>query len=200
MAGEQFSVTISGLRSIQDLDTLTRSQAIIASRAINQVARNTRARSAKLLRDQIAFGARYLSGANGKIEVQTANPGRLSARLSASSAPRSLARFVKGSPKGKGKVRVEVTPGSSKALPGAFMLNLNKGGENSLLAVRSATRPRGAYRPRRLGKSLWLLYGPSVSQALLHDDGNAGIWVEIEDDIANALEVEYLRQLKVEGV
>lgn len=200
MAGEQFSITIDGLQSIRDLDMLTRSQQIIASRAINQVTRNTRAKSAKLLRDQIAFGARYLSGANGKIEMRPASPGNLQARLSASSAPRSLARFVKGSPKGRGKVRVEIAPGSSKSLPGAFLLNINKGSENSLLAIRSATRPRGAYRPRRLGKSLWLLYGPSVSQALLHDDAQAGIWVEIEDDIANALEVEYLRQLKVEGV
>lgn len=200
MAGENFSVTIEGLRSIRDLESLPDKQRAIAARAINQVARNTRAKSSKLLRDQIAFGARYLSGKDGKIESSPANPGRLQARLSASSAPRSLARFVKGNPKGRGKVRVEIAPGTLKGLPGAFMLNLNKGSENSLLAVRSATRPKGAYRPRRLGKSLWLLYGPSVSQALLHDDGRAGIWVEIEDDIANALEVEYLRQLKVEGV
>lgn len=193
------SVTISGLASIKDIDALGPAQQRVLQQVINQIATRTRTKSAKMLRDQIAFGARYLSGADGKIAIKPASAGRLAATLSASSEPRNLARFVKGGGRGRGKVRVEVAPGSSKSLPGAFLLNLNKGSDNALLAVRSPTKPKGAFRPRRLGKSLWLLYGPSVAQALLHSDAQAGIWVEIEDDVANALETEYLRRLKVEG-
>jgi len=196
---DNFSVTIRGISTIRDLDKLSRNQQVIASRAINQIARRTRTNSAVRLRDQLNFPARYLSGQDGKIELKTASPGNLQAVLSASSQPRSLARFVKGSARGRGKVKVEVQPGGVRSMPGAFLLNLNKGGDSSLLAIRSPTKPAGAFRPRRLGKSLWLLYGPSVSQALLHNDARAGIWVEIEDDVANALEAEYLRQLKVEG-
>lgn len=195
----EFSVTIKGISSLKDLDKLARSQQVIASRAINQIARRTRTQSARRLREQLNFPARYLSGQDGKIGVSFATPGNLMATLTASSEPRSLARFVVGSPRGKGKVRVEVQPGGVRSMPGAFLLNLNKGGDSALLAVRSPNKPASAFRPRRLGKSLWLLYGPSVSQALLHNGGQDGIWVEIEDDIANALEIEYLRQLKVEG-
>lgn len=196
----ELSYSITGLTSLKDIEFLSERQQAIAARAINQIARRTRTRSSKLLREELAFPARYLSGKDGKITMRPAGPGRLEARLSASSDPRSLARFVVGNPKGKGKVKVEVQPGGVKALPGAFLLNLNKGGDKTLLAVRSPGKPSGAYRPRRLGKSLWLLYGPSVAQALLHGDGNKGIWVEIEDSVANDLEIEYLRQLKVEGI
>lgn len=196
---DNLSVTIKGISSLRDLENLSRNQRAIASRALNQVARNARTRSSRLLRQQINFPARYLSGQDGKIELSPANPSRLEAKLSASSQPRSLARFISGGSKKKGSIKVEVQPGGVRSLPGAFLLGLNAGGEKTLLAVRSPTKPSGAFKPRRLGKSVWLLYGPSVSQALLHSDASKGIWVEIEDEVANALEVEYLRQLKVEG-
>lgn len=197
-----YDVTIRGIASLNDLKFLPREVAVIASRAVNQTARKYRTASSRMLREQINFPARYLSGADGKITLAPSSPASLEAKLSASSNPRSLARFAVGSAAGKGKVKVEVTPGSTRTLPGAFLLKISGsgGGENSLLAVRSPTKPRSAYKPRRLGKSLWLLYGPSVSQALLHDDGNKGIWPEIEPDIASSLEREFLRQLKVEGI
>jgi len=201
MANE-FTVTIRGLRSLDDLESLPRQTAQIASRAINQILRNSRTQSSRLLRQQVNFPARYLVSQDGKIALRPASAGRLEGRLSASSDPRSLARFVSGSARGKGKVKVEVAPGGVRSLPGAFLLSVSgrAGGENTLLAVRSPTKPTGAFRPRKIGKNLWSLYGPSVSQALLHRDERQGIWVEIEDDVASALEREFLRQMKVEGL
>lgn len=193
----EMTVTIRGLQTLNDLKTLPRELSVIASRAVNQVARQARTRSSREIRQQINFPARYLVSQDGKIGLRPSTPATLEAKLTASSDPRSLARFVKGSPKGKGRVKVEVAPGGTRAMPGAFLLGI---GENTLLAVRSPGKPAGAFKPRRIGKGLWSLYGPSVSQALLHDDGNKGIWPEIEPDVAAALEREYLRQLKVAGV
>jgi len=197
----ELSVVIRGLSSLADIKDIPRDIRVIASRAVNQTARRYRTASSRMLREQINFPARYLSGQDGKIALKPSSPATLEATLSAGSNPRSLARFATGSGKGKGKVKVEVTPGATRSLPGAFLLRISGGGggENTLLAVRSPTKPSGAYKPRRIGKTLWSLYGPSVAQALLHGD-NKGIWPEIEPDIANALETEYLRQLKVEGL
>lgn len=192
----EFSVTIQGIKTLADLADLPKANQRLAQLAINKIARDARSQSGKLLRQQLNFPARYLSGKDGKITLKPASTGNLQATLSASSDPRSLARFQVGTARGRGKIKVEVQPGGVRSLPGAFLLNI---GENSLLAVRSPTKPKGAFKPRRLGKSLWLLYGPSVSQALLHDQGQEGIWVDMEDDLAGKLEVEYLRLLKLEN-
>ncbi len=190
------SVTIIGLNSFGDLKELDKRSALNAQRAINKVARDARSKSGKVLRDQIAFGARYLTGQDGKIEIKPASKGRLEASLSASSEARSLARFVSSSSRKRGSVKVTVRPGVARPLPGAFLL---KFGSNSLLAVRSPTKPPTAYKPRRLGRSLWLLYGPSVSQALLARNERKGIWVDMENEIAVKLEAEYLRLMGLDG-
>lgn len=196
----ELSLTIRGLKSLDDIKDIPKKSQIAAQRAINQTLRNTRARSGRQLRQEVAFPARYLTGQDGKIEQISAGAGRLEGKLMAGSKPVSLARFVSGTPK-KGKVKVEVQPGAQRAMPGAFLLGLGKaGGESTLLAVRSPGKPTGAYRPRRLAKSLWLLYGPSVAQALIGANGRKGIWPDIEGEVAAALEREYLRQLGLENI
>jgi len=195
------SVTIQGINSLLDLKDLPRKSQIAAQRAVNQTLRNTRAKSGRMLRQEVAFPARYLTGADGKIEQFSASAGKLEGKLVAASRPTGLARFVTNPNAKRGKLRVEVQPGGQRTLPGAFMLGLGKaGGEASMLAVRSPGKPSGAYRPRRLGKSLWLLYGPSVAQALLGASGRKGIWPDMEGEIAAALEKEYLRQLGLENI
>lgn len=197
----ELSVTIRGLKSLDDLKDIPKKSQIAAQRAINQILRNTRARTGRQLRQEVAFPARYLTGQDGKIEQISAGAGRLEGKLKAGSKPVSLARFVVGAPKGKGKVKVQVQPGAQRPLPGAFLLGIGKaGGESTMLAVRSPGKPSGAYRPRRLAKSLWLLYGPSVAQALIGANGRKGIWPDIEGEVAAALEREYLRQLGLENV
>lgn len=193
----EFSITITGLKSLEGLKDIDKRTALNAQRALNKIARDARSKSGKLLRDQIAFGARYLTGADGKIELKPASKGNLEARLSASSNPRSLARFVTSKSKKRGSIKVTVAPGTARPLKGAFLLGVNG---NSLLAVRSPTKPPTAYAPRRLGSSLWVLYGPSVSQALLSRNERKGVWVDIEDEIAISLEAEFLRLMQVDGL
>lgn len=200
MSNDFLTVTISGLKSLRDLRDIGKKSELNAQRAINKVARDARSKSGKRLRAQIAFGARYLTGQDGKIEIAQASKGHLQATLSASSNPRSLARFVVSRSKRRGSIKVQVQPGGIRPLKGAFLLNLNGGEGGSLLAVRSPTKPPSAYRPRKLGKSIWLLYGPSVSQALISHNERKGIWVDMETEIAVALETEYLRLMKVEGI
>lgn len=196
-----FSVTILGIKSLRDLEDIPKKSQIAAQRAINRTLRDARARSGRMLRQEVAFPARYLTGADGKIEQFSAGAGKLEGKLVAASRPTGLARFVSNPNAKRGKIRVEVQPGGQRTLPGAFLLGLGKaGGEASMLAVRSPGKPSGAYRPRRLGKSLWLLYGPSVAQALLGASGRKGIWPDMESEVANALEAEYLRQLGLENI
>lgn len=96
-------------------------------------------------------------------------------------------------------VRVEVQPGSIRNMPGAFLLGFPAGdsdGINTILAVRSPSAPRTAFKPRRLGNGLWSLYGPSVAQALLGAT-QKGIWPSMEPDILLTLETEFLRQVEL---
>lgn len=190
---------VRGLKFLDELEELPARIPIIASRAINQVTRQTRTQSSRILREQINFPARFLSGENGKIAMIPSNPGTLTARLTAGSDPRSLARFAKTAQRVRGRrkgVKVEVKPGAIADLPGAFFLGI---GGNTLLAVRSASQPRTAYKPRKIAKGLWSLYGPSVAQALI-TTRNGGIWPDLEEEILAKLEAEFLRQVNLGNI
>lgn len=192
MAGA-IEITIRNIESFEEIPALLKRVPVAAQRAINRTAARGRTESSRRLRQQINFPARYLVSTDGKIGLVPASKGRLQAHLSATSRPRSLASFIVGAPGKKTGVRVSVTPGGTRTLPGAFLLGI---GENTLLAVRSPQKPRTAYKPRRIGKSLWSLYGPSVAQALVTKDGR-GIWPELEPELALLLENEFLRQMNL---
>lgn len=189
MAGE-LEVTISGIESIAAFDEQLKRIPIAASRAVNFAAQRARVESGRRIREQLAFAARYLTGADGRIEYKPSTKATLQARLSARSRPSSLARFVRSVGKGTG-ARVVVKPGTSAVLPGAFIIGI---GDNQLLAVRSPKKPRTAFKPKRLGASLWLLYGPSVAQALISRAGR-GVWPTMEAEIIANLEREFIRQM-----
>lgn len=186
------SITITGLRSIEEFTELLEKVPVAASRAINRTANRARADSSRRIREQVAFGARYLSGADGKLQLVPSTKNSLAASLSASSEARSLARFVTS--QSQRRIKVTVTPGQPAPLPGAFLLGI---GGNTLLAVRSPLKPRTAYRPRQIGPSgsLWSLFGPSVAQTLIAVDGKKGIWPAMEAEIVARLEEEFLRQI-----
>jgi len=192
MAGA-IEITIRNISAFEEVESLLKRVPIAAQRAINRTASHARTESSRRLRQQINFSARYLVSKDGKIGLVPASKGRLQAHLSAQSRPSSLARFVVGAVGKKTGARVSVDPGGTRTLPGAFLLGI---GENTLLAVRSPQKPRTAYKPRRIGKSLWSLYGPSVAQALVTRDGR-GIWPELEPELAVMLENEFLRQMNL---
>ena len=85
--------------------------------------------------------------------------------------------------------------GRKKFIKRAFVMKLRNG--NLGLAVRSAPgkQPEGAWKPKPIGKNLWLLYGPSVDQVLMSARSGGGVFSEIEYDTLDVIETEFQRQL-----
>ena len=84
-------------------------------------------------------------------------------------------------------------PGLAQRLDRAFFVQLRAGQSGALgntgLAIRlpEGQRPSAAYKPKQMGRNLWLLYGPSIDQVF--DD----VALEMSDDLAEKLETEVLR-------
>lgn len=184
-------IKLVGIQNIDEASQLISRVPVAAQRAVNRTGNFARAESSRRVREQVQFAARYLSGADGKIQLIPATQQSLQAKLTVRSRPTSLARFASGTKK---NVRVTVAPGSTRSLPGAFLLGV---GSNTLLAVRGVNRPRTAFKPRRLGKSLWVLYGPSLAQVLVAKNERKGVWPSMEAQLGAMLETEFLRQMKL---
>ncbi|PAL23535.1 hypothetical protein [Sphingopyxis sp. GW247-27LB] len=182
----------------QTLDSITSIGATIErnlARAINTVTRNARAEAARRIRQQVAFPARYLSGENGRLSItKRANTMDLTAAITGRHRATSLARFATTpTSKRSAGVSVQVEPGLATRMPKAFFIPLRSGNTDTLgnvgLAIRlpEGQTPSRAYKPKLLGRNLWLLYGPSIDQVF--DD----VADEMSPDLAERLEVEYLR-------
>lgn len=177
--------------------------ALCAQRALNKIADRTRTRADRAVRDQIAFPASYLGPGNKRLTVsQRASAQNLSVTIQGSSDPTSLARFTKEKVMAPGKrhkdggVSVTVHYGAKKLIKRAFLMNLKNG--NIGLAVRtSGGLPPGAYKPRSIGNNLYLLYGPSVTQALI-SARESGVYEEIAPEMMDALDYEFRRLVDLE--
>lgn len=198
-----YTVEAKGLEIVGDLDDLKKTIPRRAAQALNKIATQTRTKSARQIRTQLAFPASYLAPAQGRLTVgKKASAANLTASVRGRSRPTSLARFKTGTAtRGKG-VKVRVKPGRIKHLKRAFLVNLRSGNAdaglgNVGLAVRSDTKPGRAYRPKKIGQNLWLLYAPSVAQALLNAR-KTGIWLDLEPEIGADLEREFLRLLELD--
>ena len=176
-----------------------------ARRALNKIADKTRTRVDRLVREQIAFPASYLRKEGKRLWVQTrASNASLEAVVRGQSRATSLARFSKQEPlppgvrhKG-GKVEVLVkTARGPQTIKRAFLMNLNN--NNIGLAVRTnGGPPPGAYKPKEIGKNLYLLYGPSVTQALLSARGDDGVYSDINQITLDEFSDEFHRLLELE--
>lgn len=159
-----------------------------AMRAVNKTADRARAASAREMRNQVNFPARYLSS-EGRLQVtRKASLNNLEAVVTGRQAPTSLARFVQGTPKRGQGVRVEVKPGAARYMRRAFLMKLKN--NNVGLALRtSGGPPKGAYKPKKINENLWLVYGPSVDQIFrtVADD--------VSEPMADYLEGEFTRLL-----
>jgi hypothetical protein len=132
------------------------------------------------------------STTSGRMSItQYAKPGHKIAEITARRRGTSLNRFLlRGAV--KGSVRVSVRPGSVSKIDKAFVMRLRNG--NKGIAQRVAGNPdkhpksNGAVK---IGKGLFLLYGPSISQVM-----NTVVTEEkyIQKDIGNHLEQEFNRQ------
>lgn len=196
-------VAVEGIEDIPDLDAMTPAITRTARRAVNAATDRARKWSADAIREQVAFPASYLRGQDSRLKVvKRAKGNDLESVIRGRFQPTSLARFAKGSrqrDKRAGGVTLEIKPGSTTFMRRAFLINLQAGDPsirnlaNVGLAVRSKTKPRVAYRPRRFADNLWLLYGPSVDQ-VFRDVSQA-----VQPDVDEYLSREFRRLLELEN-
>ncbi|QPC91446.1 hypothetical protein [Mesorhizobium sp. INR15] len=173
------------------------------TRALNRTADRDRTKFARAARTQINFPASYVSPSNKRLWVKTrARKGAFTTVIEGRGTPTSLARFSKqsalagGTRHRGGKINVTVKPGQTKSISRAFIIRLKN--NNLGLAVRTnGSAPHGAYRPKPIGKNLWLLYGPSVDQALSAASKDGGVFEEMSDDSLEFLEAEFNRQMEL---
>jgi len=177
--------------------------ALCAQRALNKIADRTRTRADRAVRDQIAFPASYLGPSSKRLWVETrASQRLLETTIRGQGRPTSLARFSKDKVLAPGKrhagggVSVTVHPGVTKTVKRAFLIRLNN--NNIGLAVRTnGGEPPGAYKPKRIGKNLFLVYGPSVNQALI-SARQSGVYEDIIPEMMDALDYEFSRLVDLE--
>lgn len=180
-----------------------------AARAVSSAAIKARTLSARRVRQEVNFPASYVAPSEGRLAVVPKAGNPLESRIVARSRATSLARFAMSRRTGKDVepgVRVQVKPGVARFMRGAFLVKLKGvGGDtdtqaNLGLAIRTknGVAPNNAYAPVKTKKGFYLLYGPSVAQALLSASGEKGIWPDLTGEIRDYFESEFLRLLELE--
>lgn len=192
-----YVVVVRGLDSLDSLDTLDERIIRAARLAINKAADRGRTQAAREIQKQVAFPARYLSGDSGRLRVsRRASDNNLESAIMASDRPTSLARFAKDrDPKAsrrKGGVTVAVNPGHTKFMKGAFLMRLRNGNLGLAIRLKEGESVKNKRSVRKIGKGLYLLYGPSVNQvfATVSEEDTAPF-------VSDYLETEFLRLLKL---
>lgn len=200
-----YVVAVDGLSVLDDMANVTRGVAKLAQRAVNKTAERSRTSSARRMREQVAFPARYLSGSDGRLELRKASGSGLEASITGRARATSLARFVtSGSVRRAGQarsstVRVQVAPGKTIELKRAFLMKLRAGNQpietqhNLGLAIRlkPGERIRNKHQMIQIAKGLYLLYGPSVDQVF------RTVAEDEAPEAATFLENEFLRLMEV---
>lgn len=198
-----FAVYVEGI-DMAELKTLPDDMLSAARKAVNDAARHGVAVGKDLMRKQINFPTGYLDG-NSKYGkrfgiASYASNDKLTAVVRGRDDATSLARFVVGGPAAKPKrsgkkqefgVSVMVDPGKPKEMRSAFMIKLANGNLGLALYDPSGKGPRNTHGARQLSKSVWLLYGPSVSQ-VFDETRN-----EMRDDLQDYMAKRFNHHLKV---
>ncbi len=194
----QFVIAVEGLSDLsQFVDEIPPAIKRAALRAVGTATDRARTASARAVREQVRFPASYLYPSQGRLTVaKRPTLQDLTGTVRGRQEATSLARFARG--KGsRGGVMVSVAPGRTHRIPRSFLMRLKSG--NRGLAVRTdGEAPVNAYKPKKIGKNLWLLYGPSVDQVLFSTRNQAGVFTEVSPQIAEFLEKEFVRLLNVE--
>lgn len=188
------------------VEELTNTTELALIRALNRTAERSRTRISREAREQVAFPASYLSPSNERLWVSSkARGGSFETTIEGRGSATSLARFTRQKPLAPGrrhkdgKVKVTVKPGAPTSIKRAFLIRLNN--NNVGLAVRTnGEKPTNSFKPREFGNNLWLLYGPSVDQALSAATDGKGVFEDMTPDMLDFLEMEFNRQLEVLGV
>lgn len=211
---DAFALVIEGLDTLKSMDDLPKAIVKAARIAVNRAATRGRTLMADEVLSQVNLPPSYVAPAKGRLFVRKpATNGDLEAIIEARARPTSLTRFLtKSYPVGfqPNGVRIKIqgatrTIGGPRSGTKAFLFRLNSGAGltdnkfNLGLAVRTdnGLPPSRAWKPAPLGDNLWLLYGPSVSQILLHAQGDRGAAVDLTPDIADLMNKEFIRQMEL---
>jgi len=201
MSNDTYVVAVDGLSALRDLETIPNAVKRAALQAVNKTVTRTRTSSARAMREQVKFPARYLSGEDGRLAItKRATAESLEGSITGRFRPTSLARFVTSGAVGRRTgVRIEVAPGFAKFMRRAFLIRLRAGTadldttSNLGLAIRLKPGERIENKKKMIQMSgnLYLLYGPSVSQvfATVAEDEAPGA--------ADYLEAEFLRLMEL---
>ena len=196
-----YVVAVEGLSlALSDVKALPKNVIKAARLAVNRTVTTTRTRSAREMRQQVNFPARYLTGSTGRLKVtKRASAGDLEAVITGRARPTSLARFVTGRLRPGRGARVEVEPGAPRVMRRAFLIRLRQGNVltdtrfNAGLAIRLKPGETILNKKRviQVTRGLYVLYGPSVDQ----------VFRTVSEDVAPGaeefLEAEFLRLLEV---
>lgn len=198
-----FVVVVEGLKNVQDVSLSQERIRFAAVQAVNKVARDTRAKAARRIREQINIPATYLQPGQKRLYVskraQRSDP---TAIITARSRPTSLARYVQSGGRGREGVQLEVQPNRTTYMRRAFLIKLKAGSGpvdtkyNMGLAIRlrEGETVENKRNVRRLEKGLYLLYGPSIDQVFL-DNAQKGVADDLAPGILDDLEAEAIRLL-----
>lgn len=199
-----FVYAINGLNTLEDIVTELPQFKRRAVQALNKVARDARAEAARRILEEVAFERSYLNPASKRLYVKKqAQQTSLEAVIQARGRPTSLARFITGGGR-PGQEGVNVRVHRSTFLKGAFLMKLRAGKAdietkfNLGLAVRLKPGKRLLNKRyfTQVSSGLYLLYGPSVSQVFLDNQGD-GVAADMESDILDSLEDEIYRLLNL---
>ena len=199
-----YAVVVEGLEDLASFEKDFSAENIRfnAVRAINGMAERARREGKARILEQVNFPASYLNPAGKRFMVsRKATGNNLEAAVAARFRPTSLARFVTGTmTPNKPGVTVEVHPGKSRFMKRAFVIKLPAGSagldtkSNFGLAVRlkKGDTLRNKRNVVRMARGLYLLYGPSVQQVFLDNQGE-GVAADLQPEIRDRLADEFLR-------
>ncbi len=186
-----YIVAVEGLSDLKDLDNLDDKILTRARHAISRTLDRPRTASGREIRQQIAFPARYLST---RLTVKGRPSGRsLQGVIAGRDRPTSLARFASSrdvaASRKRGSVDVTVSPGQTRNMRGAFLMQLRNGNIGLALRLKDGESIRNKRFVTKVGKGLYLLYGPSVDQVF------QGVSEDQVPKAAEFLEAEFIRLL-----
>lgn len=196
-SGMGYVLAVEGLDDL-DLDATADQISDWLSKAVNKTTTRYRTAASRAMREQIAFGARYLiSGKDGRLTIpRSATPSNPESVIRGRFRATSLTQFVKGAKTaGRRAPTMQIKKGRSTKIGRSFILGLNNG--NAGLALRLApgetiqNKKIMAKRFSKKDKNLYLLYGPSVDQVF------RSVREDIAPDAAEFLEKEFLRLARV---
>lgn len=194
-SGMSYVLAIEGLDELAERLGATEKQIDSwLSKAVNRTTTRYRTEASRAMREQIAFGARYLiSGQGGRLTIpRKATPNSPEATIRGRFDPTSLATFVKGVKRhGRRSPTLEVSTGRRTQIDRSFLMNLANGNLGLALRLRPGETIQNkrtmARRFSSKDRNLYLLYGPSVDQVF------RSVREDIAPDAGDFLEKEFLR-------